>query len=70
MCIATDHVDTGDDRTKRYNRRKFSNTKRRNYADADQVIKPIVRATVKQFDNDDPLAGIDLRRVKRLSDLE
>jgi hypothetical protein len=67
MCIETEHVI--DDRTKRIKRRKFSNAKQR-FADSEIALKPVKPREQPMFESDDPLAGIDLRRIKKLRDLE
>lgn len=69
MCIDTERTEQ-DDRFKRFKRRKLSNKNQRRYADAEKPIKPIIKQTTPMFESDDPLAGIDLKRVRSLRDLE
>lgn len=69
MCIDTERTEQ-DDRFKRFKRRKLSNKNQRNYADAEKPIKPVKIERQPVFESDDPLAGIDLRRVRSLRDLE
>jgi len=64
MCVEK----TADDRNRRKDRRKYENAKRRSN-DGEKRIKAVKVVKEPLFDDDDPLAAVDLRRVKSLAEL-
>ncbi len=68
MCVETDRTVEIDDRIKRRQRMRYSNARQRNN-DTEKRIKVVKPEKQPLFDADDPLAGVNLNRLRSLAEL-